>query len=186
MQGPFDYRCLLTISGCREGYTSPGMFPFFIVITSCFYLIPESRYLWHFKPCHSQKEFGGSGATASSEWYDVKLQNCTDFDKTSMSFCYQLIVIILIVWLFFSSYLQCFRFTLDDFVGMPSLPLYKRLGKIADLPIDSLVSFFFAMSSYAKRIPGSSSTPASGTSSNDVLSLIIHHIIYYGIIPHDV
>ena len=78
-----------------------------------------------------------------------------------------------------------FRFTRDDFVGMPSLPLYKRSGKIADLPVDSLVSVFFAMSSYAKRTPGSSSTPASGASFNDVLSLNIHYVIYYGVIPRD-
>jgi hypothetical protein len=79
-----------------------------------------------------------------------------------------------------------FRFDRDAFVGMPSLPLYKRSGKIADLPVDSLVSVFFAMSSYAKRILGSSSTPANGASSNDVLSLNVHYIIYYGIIPRDV
>ena len=66
---------------------------------------------------------------------------------------------------------------------MPSLSLYKRSGKIADLPVDSLVSVFFAMSSYAKRVPGSSSASASGTSSNDVLSLNIHYVVYYGIIP---
>lgn len=68
---------------------------------------------------------------------------------------------------------------------MPSLPLYKRSGKIADLPVDSLVSVFFAMSSYAKRIPGSS-TQTSSASFNDILSLNIHFVIYYGVIPHDV
>jgi hypothetical protein len=81
-----------------------------------------------------------------------------------------------------------FCFNRDDFVGMPSLPLYKRSGKIADLPVDSVVSVFFAMSSYAKRTPGSSipATPASGASYNDVLSLNIHYVIYYGVIPRDV
>jgi hypothetical protein len=69
---------------------------------------------------------------------------------------------------------------------MPSLPLYKRSGRIADLPVDSLVSVFFAMSSYAKRAPGSSSTSSSGASFNDVLSLNIHYVIYYGVIPRDV
>jgi hypothetical protein len=68
---------------------------------------------------------------------------------------------------------------------MPSLPLYKRSGKVADLPVDSLVSVFFAMSSYAKRTPGSSLTPANA-SFNDVLSLNIHYVIYYGVIPRDV
>ena len=28
MRGPFEYGCLLTLSGRREGYTSPGMSPF--------------------------------------------------------------------------------------------------------------------------------------------------------------
>lgn len=72
---------------------------------------------------------------------------------------------------------------------MQSLPLYKRSGKIADLPVDSLVSVFFAMSSYAKRSPvaGSSSAPANASASfNDILSLNIHYVIYYGIIPRDV
>jgi hypothetical protein len=69
---------------------------------------------------------------------------------------------------------------------MPSLPLYKRAGKISDLPVDSLVSVFFAMSSYAKRIPGSSSAPAIGASSGDILSLNLHYVVYYGIIPRDV
>lgn len=68
---------------------------------------------------------------------------------------------------------------------MPTLPLYKRSGKLADLPVDSLVSVFFAMSSYARRVPGSTSTPTSGASFNDVLSLNIHYVIYYGIIPRD-
>ena len=80
-----------------------------------------------------------------------------------------------------------FRFDRDSFVGMPSLPLYKRSGRIANLPVDSLVSVFFAMSSYTKRIPGTSSTSATnGASSNDVLSLNIHYVIYYGVIPRDV
>jgi len=68
---------------------------------------------------------------------------------------------------------------------MPALPLYKRSGKIADLPVDSVVSVFFAMSSYAKRTPGSS-TSTSSASFNDILSLNIHFIIYYGVIPRDV
>lgn len=68
---------------------------------------------------------------------------------------------------------------------MPSLPLYKRSGKIADLPVDSVVSVFFSMSSYGKKMPGSSATSSVGTSFNDVLSLNIQFVIYYGIIPRD-
>jgi len=65
---------------------------------------------------------------------------------------------------------------------MPCLPLYMSSGKIADLPVDSLVSVFFAMSSYPKRSAGSSgaSGPASFT---DTLSLNIHSVVYYGVIP---
>ena len=69
---------------------------------------------------------------------------------------------------------------------MPSLPLYKKSGKIADLPVDSIVSVFFSMSSYAKKVPGSSSTTSSGGASfNDVLSLNIQFVLFYGVIPRD-
>ena len=47
-------------------------------------------------PKKNMKAFGGSGAAASSEWYDAKLQNCIDFDKASMSFCYQIVIAMLI------------------------------------------------------------------------------------------
>jgi hypothetical protein len=81
---------------------------------------------------------------------------------------------------------KTFRFDRNDFVGLPSLPLYRRSGKLADLPVDSLVSVFFAMSSYAKRIPVTSSAPANSATVNDVLSLNIHYVIFYGVIPRDV
>jgi len=68
---------------------------------------------------------------------------------------------------------------------MPSLPLYMKHGKITDLPVDSVVSVFFAMSSYPKRTLGSSATPSGSASYNDVLSLNIHYVIYYGDIPRD-
>jgi len=68
---------------------------------------------------------------------------------------------------------------------MPSLPLYKKHGRITDLPVDSVVSVFFAMSSYPKRTPGSSATPSGSASFKDVLSLNIHYVIYYGEIPRD-
>jgi hypothetical protein len=79
-----------------------------------------------------------------------------------------------------------FNFAREDFVGLPSLPLYKKSGRIADLPVDALVSVFFAMSSYPKRMPGSSAAPTGGASFNDVLSLNIHFVIFYGVIPRDV
>lgn len=74
---------------------------------------------------------------------------------------------------------------------MPNLPLYRSKGKVSDLPVDSLVSVFFSMSSYAKKT-GSSST-AAGTSKatsgsptfRDVLSLNIQSVIYYGTVPSD-
>jgi hypothetical protein len=58
-------------------------------------------------------------------------------------------------------------------------------GSIADLPLDSIVSVFFAMSSYPKRGAGSSAGPLDAASFNDVLSLNLHYMIYYGVIPHD-
>ena len=81
-----------------------------------------------------------------------------------------------------------FLFGQKDFVSMPSLPLYRNKisGKISDLPVDSIVSVFFAMSSYttSKKVPGSSSAmSSSGASSNDVLSLNIHFVVFYGVIP---
>jgi hypothetical protein len=38
MRGPFDYGCLLTLSGRREGYTSPGTLPF----SSIYYFLCRS------------------------------------------------------------------------------------------------------------------------------------------------
>jgi hypothetical protein len=35
-------------------------------------------------PKKNARAFGGSGAAASSEWYDAKLQNCIDFEKPGM------------------------------------------------------------------------------------------------------
>jgi len=60
-----------------------------------------------------------------------------------------------------------------------------RHGKIADLPVDSVVSVFFAMSSYPKRSAGSSVQSSTSASFNDVLSMNIHCVIYYGVIPRE-
>ena len=73
---------------------------------------------------------------------------------------------------------------------MPNFPLYRSKGKISDLPVDSLVSVFFSVSSYAKKT-GSSSTAgtskaASGSPTfRDVISLNIQSVIYYGTIPSE-
>lgn len=83
-----------------------------------------------------------------------------------------------------------FLFQREDFVNMPNLPLYRSKGKISDLPVDSLVSVFFSMSSYSKKT-GSSSTSAASASKatsgsptfKDVLSLNIQSVVYYGTIP---
>jgi hypothetical protein len=88
MQGPFDYGCLLTLSGRREGYTSPGMF-LSMFLVSILILSQENFGISNpVTPKKNSRAFGGSGATASSEWFDAKLQNCIDFDKPSMSFGY--------------------------------------------------------------------------------------------------
>jgi len=122
-------------------------------------------------PKKNKKAFGGSGVQATSEWYDNKVSNCIDFDKPVP---------------IYDASEKPFLFGREDFIGLPSLPLYKRHGNVADLPVDSVVSVFFAMSSYSKRIAGSSNTSSntpSGALFNDVLSLNIHFVVYYGVIP---
>jgi hypothetical protein len=81
-----------------------------------------------------------------------------------------------------------FLFQREDFVNMPDLPLYRKRGKVSDLPVDSLVSVFFSMSSYAKKSGSgyASSSKASGSPTfKDVLSLNIQFVVYYGTIPSD-
>jgi hypothetical protein len=54
MRGPFEYGCLLTLSGRREGYTSPGVCcSFSSMLPLVSNLIPNLRSLWHIDPCHS-------------------------------------------------------------------------------------------------------------------------------------
>lgn len=93
MRGPFEYGCLLTLSGRREGYTSFGMLPFssiLLLMSNLFLNLDNFGMSNPVTPKKNMKAFGGSSASAvaSSEWYDAKLQNCIDFDKPSMSFCY--------------------------------------------------------------------------------------------------
>ena len=69
---------------------------------------------------------------------------------------------------------------------MPNLPLYRNKGKISDLPVDSLVSVFFSMSSYAKKTGnGSASSSKASPTFKDVLSLNIQSVVYYGTIPSE-
>jgi hypothetical protein len=201
MRGPFDYGCLLTLSGRHEGYTSPGVCcSFSSMLPLVSNLFPNLRSLWHVDPCHSQKKYKGFWRLwlccffrmvrcqasklhqfRQSQYVLFSLLICNNFDNSKKKK----------IFLVFSSYLRCIEknFSLQQ-RGLrrhaPSLPLYKRAGKVSDLPVDSLVSVFFAMSSYTKRIPGSSSAPASGASFNNILSLNLHYVVYYGIIPRDV
>jgi hypothetical protein len=81
-----------------------------------------------------------------------------------------------------------FLFQREDFIGMPNLPLYRNRGKISDLPVDSLVSVFFSMSSYAKKTGSTTSSSKAASSSptfKDVLSLNIQSVVYYGTVPSD-
>lgn len=91
MRGPFKYGCLLTLSGQREGYATPGMFFFSLIlllrlIFILFLNLDNFGMSNPVTPKKNTKAFGGSGAAASSKWYDAKFQNCIDFDKPSMSF----------------------------------------------------------------------------------------------------
>lgn len=85
MRGPFDYGCLLTLSGRREGYTFPGMFLSLLHSSPISFQCLDSFGMSNpVTPKKNARAFGGSGAAASSEWYDAKLQNCIDFDKPGM------------------------------------------------------------------------------------------------------
>lgn len=92
MRGPFDYGCLLTLSGRREGYATPGVllpFSLLLLLTSNLSLNLDNLGFGTSNPVtpkKNMKAFGASGSVASSEWYDAKLQNCIDFDKPGMSF----------------------------------------------------------------------------------------------------
>lgn len=92
MRGPFDYGCLLTLSGQREGYATPGVllpFSLLLLLTSNLSLNLDNLGFGTSNPVtpkKNMKAFGASGSVASSEWYDAKLQNCIDFDKPGMSF----------------------------------------------------------------------------------------------------
>lgn len=139
-------------------------------------------------PKKNAKAFGSS-RIASCEWYELKLPNCIDFDKPGM-YLHSVLIMTLIMSYhsvpIYDASQKPFLFRQEDFVGIPSLPLYKREGKIADLPVDAIVSVFFAMSSYPKRAAGCPPTPSrSSASFNDILSLNIHFVIYYGVIRHE-
>jgi len=77
-----------------------------------------------------------------------------------------------------------FLFASNNFSRLTSLPLYCNEGNIADLPIDSIVSVFFAMASYPSR-DGRDGRSTAVASFNDILSLNIHFVIYYGVLPQD-
>ena len=134
-------------------------------------------------PKKNQRAFGGSGIASSCEWLDSKLPNCIDFDKPCKCRILALVETVMIplsVPIYDASQ-KPFLFRREDFVGMPSLPVYKVNGNISDLPVDSLVSVFFAMSSYSGK--KASQVVPSAPLINDILSLNIHFVIYYGTIP---
>jgi hypothetical protein len=92
MRGPFDYGCLLTLSGRREGYSTPGLLSsssslysrYFLIFHACSPNLDLFGTSTPVTPKKNSRAFGSSGAAAgSSEWYDAKLQNCIDFDKPS-------------------------------------------------------------------------------------------------------
>ena len=77
-------------------------------------------------PKKNMRAFGGSGAAASSEWYDAKLQNCIDFDKAGTSFCYQTVLAMLIMRLYFQ---------------FLSMMLQKRLSALTETPLLGCLPF---------------------------------------------
>lgn len=84
-----------------------------------------------------------------------------------------------------------FLFQREDFINMPNLPLYRNNGRASDLPVDSLVSVFFSMSSYAKKTgssagaAGASKATSGSPTFKDVVSLNIQSVVYYGTVPSE-
>jgi hypothetical protein len=125
------------------------------------------------------------------EWFDNKIPNCVDFDKAGE---YSPVLLWIVrscgAVLIYDASNTPFLFQREDFVNMPNFPLYRSKGKISDLPVDSLVSVFFSVSSYAKKTgsgsTASTSKAASGSPTfRDVMSLNIQSVIYYGTVPSE-
>jgi hypothetical protein len=145
-------------------------------------------------PRKNARAFGGSGVATAHEWFESKIPNCVDFDKDGEYFTHPLTAWLVhscgVVPIYDASNTP-FLFQREDFVNMPNFPLYRRREKISDLPVDSLVSVFFTMSSYAKKTGSSSTGTSKATSASgsptfkDVLSLNIQSVIYYGTVPSD-
>ena len=59
MRGPFDYGCLLTLSGRREGYSSGKCLSSFLPVFLMTFLFSNPRCIWHVRSCHAQEEREG-------------------------------------------------------------------------------------------------------------------------------
>ena len=98
--------------------------PFHQYIASCVYIVPESRQLWCVDSCHSQKEWGlsaalvlphlQSGTTRSSKIVSI-------FDKASTLFCYQTVLAMLIMRLYFQFLCTMFQKRLSALTEIPLL-----------------------------------------------------------------
>ena len=89
MKGPYEYGCLLTLSGCRSGWSSRCIISlYFLFLTFNWYHISDVVNT-PVTPRKNAKAFGGSGGSGTAkphEWFDNKIPNCIDFDKAGEYF----------------------------------------------------------------------------------------------------
>ena len=168
----------------------------------------------------NMKAFGSRvNAPPAALWYDKQFPPFVDFDQESKCPCFDSFSLICLTLFsivpIYDASSRTFAFSDEDFVGLPSLPRFKKHGdpKHADLPPNALVTVFFTMNTYtssrAPPTPGSVRTltrtddhvsVASGSSlrdnpvahgdnarfgSSQVLSPNLQFLIYHGLIPDD-
>ena len=194
MKGPYEYGCLLTLLGRRSGWSTAGAssvstFSFWRSIDIIFQmswilllLLGKTRRL-----------------LAVLEVLELQslMNGLTTKSLIALILPRRVITLPVLLWLahscgavpIYDASSTPFLFQREDFVNMPNLPLYHNRGKISDLPVDSLVSVFFSMSSYAKKTDSSSTSSSKAASGSptfkDVLSLNIQSVVYYGTVPSE-
>ena len=221
MFGPFDFGCLLTFSSRREGLSSTCLSAFFSIecINDVFVTDGSAPRIQNTK--RNMKAFGScANAPPVALWFNKQFPPFVDFDQESE--CIHIIVVSLCSYLtvlslvpIYDAHSSSFMFSKKDFVGIPSLPRFKKRGdpKHADLPPNALVTVFYSLNTYTStRAPPTPSTlkmtaqsdnqALSGSSSREnnvtytsdnnskygsslVLSLNVQFLLYHGLIPDD-
>ena len=92
MKGPYEYGCLLTLSGHRSGWSTAGALSVFAFSLQHSIDCISDVVNTPVTPRKNMKAFGGSGRIAMAhEWFDNKIPNCVDFDKVGEYFAHDLI-----------------------------------------------------------------------------------------------